>query len=77
MYVVHTIRRTKLSTGEFVRRSAPEFCQVSVVHEGKKVVGDEKLDSSQKPPHSGRGLCLFKWAWACFPGEFILHILIL
>lgn len=54
-------RRKKLSTGEFVRKNAPEFCQVSVVHEGKKVVFDEKLDSPQKPPHSGRSTGIFKW----------------
>lgn len=50
-----------MSTGEFVRKNAPEFCQVSVVHEGKKVVFDEKLDSPQKPPHSGRSTGIFKW----------------
>ncbi|BBH03766.1 Adenine nucleotide alpha hydrolases-like superfamily protein [Prunus dulcis] len=28
----------KLSLGEFVRKNAPDFCEVSIIHEGKKTV---------------------------------------
>ncbi|KAM5571931.1 U-box domain-containing protein 52-like [Rosa sericea] len=57
-YVVHAIRRKKLSLGEFVRKSAPEYCQVSIIHEGNKVMVDE-----QKRPHCERSI----FEWACFP----------
>ncbi|XP_062029609.1 U-box domain-containing protein 52-like isoform X2 [Rosa rugosa] len=57
-YVVHAIRRKQLSLGEFVRKSAPGYCQVSIIHKGNKVMVDE-----QRPPHSERSI----FEWACFP----------
>ncbi|PRQ17226.1 putative aminoacyltransferase, E1 ubiquitin-activating enzyme [Rosa chinensis] len=51
-------RRKKLSLGEFVRKSAPGYCQVSIIHKGNKVMVDE-----QRPPHSERSI----FEWACFP----------
>ena len=67
-YVVHAIRKKKkLSLGEFVRKNAPEYCEVSIVHQGNKVMVDEQIATSQRRPQCERSI----YEWACFPGKFI------
>lgn len=41
----------KLSKGEFVKKNAPEYCEVTIVHEGKKVVDSQKVVEAE-PAHS-------------------------
>ncbi|XP_008239323.1 PREDICTED: U-box domain-containing protein 52-like [Prunus mume] len=56
--------REKLSLGEFVRKNAPDFCEVSIVHEGKKVEADQQVNGQIMPAntrHPERSFC------ACFP----------
>ncbi|XP_004299136.1 PREDICTED: U-box domain-containing protein 52-like isoform X1 [Fragaria vesca subsp. vesca] len=63
-YVVHAIRKKKkLSLGEFVRKNAPEYCEVSIVHQGNKVMVDEQIATSQRRPQCERSI----YEWACFP----------
>ncbi|PON72271.1 Universal stress protein [Parasponia andersonii] len=38
------ILKKRLAKGEHVKKSAPEFCEVSIVYEGKKVVDGEKVN---------------------------------
>lgn len=39
--------RKKMAKGEFVRKNAPDFCEVVIVHDGKKVVDSQKV---KQPP---------------------------
>ncbi|XP_042947528.1 U-box domain-containing protein 33-like isoform X2 [Carya illinoinensis] len=34
----------KMAKGEFVKKNAPEFCEVSIIHEGKKVVESQEIE---------------------------------
>ncbi|PQQ00474.1 U-box domain-containing protein 52 isoform X1 [Prunus yedoensis var. nudiflora] len=61
--------RKKLSLGEFVRKNAPDFCEVSIVHEGKKVEADQQVNGQIMPANTRHPeRCFF----ACFPGKNIL-----
>ncbi|XP_050377873.1 U-box domain-containing protein 52-like [Argentina anserina] len=58
-----TWKKKKSSLGEFVRKNAPEYCDVSIVHEGNKVIVDEQINTSQRRPQCERSI----YEWACFP----------
>ncbi|KAK9203193.1 hypothetical protein WN943_013447 [Citrus x changshan-huyou] len=52
----------KLSKGEFVKKNAPDYCEVTIVHDGKKVVDGQKVaeaelsrSSSPSPSSPGTG----------------------
>ncbi|XP_018809008.1 U-box domain-containing protein 54-like isoform X2 [Juglans regia] len=34
----------KMAKGEFVKKNAPEFCEVTIIHEGKKVVESQEIE---------------------------------
>ncbi|XP_021801709.1 uncharacterized protein LOC110745869 isoform X2 [Prunus avium] len=56
--------RKKLSLGEFVRKNAPDFCEVSIVHEGKKVEADQHVNGQITPANTRHPERSF---FACFP----------
>lgn len=52
----------KLPKGEFVKKNAPDYCEVTIVHDGKKVVDGQKVaeaelarSSSPSPSSPGTG----------------------
>lgn len=51
-WVFTRLLRTKMAKFEYVKKGAPDFCKVSVVHEGKKYVG--LLEKSTGIVHSSR-----------------------
>lgn len=57
----------KLSLGEFVRKNAPDFCEVSIIHEGKKVEADQQVNGPIMPANTHYPERSF---FACFPGKF-------
>ncbi|KAL6174936.1 hypothetical protein ACLB2K_051581 [Fragaria x ananassa] len=63
----HSRKKKKLSLGEFVKKNAPEYCEVSIVHQGNKVMVDKQITTSQRRPQCERSI----YEWACFPGKFI------
>jgi hypothetical protein len=70
-----------MATGEFVKKNAPDFCEVIVVHDGKKVVVDSRqvkdaVHSSPAAPSPARPEitgCHSKkkfFECVCFAGKF-------
>lgn len=62
-----------MAKGEYVKKSAPEFCEVTIVHDGKNVCEVEKVTEFSSPGrssshitrHSERNL----FPCACFSGK--------
>lgn len=66
-FMLFRLVRKKLSLGEFVRKNAPDFCEVSIVHEGKKVEADQHVNGQITPANTRHPERSF---FACFPGKF-------
>ncbi|KAF5190737.1 U-box domain-containing protein 33-like isoform x1 [Thalictrum thalictroides] len=66
--------RMRLGKGEFVQKHVPDFCEVTIIFAGKKVIeGQEELERSQEPSGqepSGRGAEKNFFDCVCFSGKF-------
>ncbi|RVX18259.1 hypothetical protein CK203_006396 [Vitis vinifera] len=68
----------KLGTGEFIQKNAPEFCEVTIVFDGKKVLDGEQVGelvhsspaSSHRKPETTRNSERNFFECACFSGKF-------
>ncbi|KZV48218.1 U-box domain-containing protein 50 [Dorcoceras hygrometricum] len=54
--------------GEYIRKKAPEFCEVTVVYEGKKMDGHRKVRKDQRPQLTRQSERNF-FECACFSGK--------
>ncbi|XP_075480088.1 U-box domain-containing protein 52-like [Primulina tabacum] len=63
------LARKGLGKGEYIQKKAPEFCEVTVVYDGKKTDGQRKVHEARRPQitrHSERNF----FECVCFSGKF-------
>ena len=68
----------KMAKGKFIKKNAPEFCEVTIVHDGKKVVDNQQvqelvhlsLASSPSKPEIARQSERNFFECVCFSGKF-------
>jgi len=68
----------KMAKGKFIKKNAPEFCEVTIVHDGKKVVDNQQvkelvhssLASSPSKPEIARQSEKNFFECVCFSGKF-------
>ncbi|KAJ8773422.1 hypothetical protein K2173_028599 [Erythroxylum novogranatense] len=65
------VLRKRAGKGKFVEKKAPDYCEVSIVHDGKKVLDDPVTKKSrwQRSDFIGRFSEQKMLACACFPGN--------
>jgi hypothetical protein len=65
--------RKKLAKGEFVKKNAPDYCEVSIIHESKKIMdgqhGIEPVSSCPQRPDVIRNSEKKFFELACFSGK--------
>lgn len=65
--------RKKLAKGEFVKKNAPDYCEVSIIHESKKIIdgqhGIEPVSSCPQRPDVIRNSEKKFFELACFSGK--------
>lgn len=67
-----------MAKGKFIKKNAPEFCEVTIVHDGKKVVDNQQvqelvhssLASSPNKPEIARQSERNFFECVCFSGKF-------
>ncbi|KAJ4850862.1 hypothetical protein Tsubulata_007096 [Turnera subulata] len=67
--------RKKLTKGEFVKKNAPDFCEVTIIHDGKKIADGQQVtevvpSSSPKRPHITDHFEKKFAGCTCFSGKF-------
>ncbi|GMY14925.1 U-box domain-containing protein 33-like isoform X2 [Fagus crenata] len=70
--------RKKMAKGKFIKKNAPEFCEVTIVHDGKKVVESQQVNelvhsslaSSPSRPEIMRQSERNFFECVCFSGKF-------
>ncbi|PIN21204.1 hypothetical protein CDL12_06100 [Handroanthus impetiginosus] len=64
------LSRKGLGRGEYVQKHAPEYCEVTVVYDGKKILKElphsKSSTTSNQRPHSERNF----FECVCFSGKF-------
>jgi hypothetical protein len=62
-----------LGKGEFVKKKAPDYCEVSIIHNGKKIMdgkdGIEPVSSCAQRPDVIRSSANKFFNLPCFPGK--------
>ncbi|KAJ6339723.1 hypothetical protein OIU77_007631 [Salix suchowensis] len=65
--------RKKLGKGEFVKKNAPDYCEVSIIHDGKKIMdgedGIEPVSSCSQRPDVISNSANKSFNLPCFSGE--------
>uniref|UniRef100_A0A6M2FBD9 Uncharacterized protein n=1 Tax=Populus davidiana TaxID=266767 RepID=A0A6M2FBD9_9ROSI len=61
--------RKKLAKGEFVKKNAPDYCEVSIIHESKKIMDAQPVSSCPQGPDTIRNSEKKFFELACFSGK--------